>query len=136
MNSPSLNWRRYPERYNLMGNKCILCEKIYFPSKLNCLKCGSKELVKELLPHRGKIISFTRVHAGSGGFENFGPYYLGIVELVNGKKILSQILGDECQIRIGAEVKKTFRILSNPDDKSIIQYGYKFELIDIDEVKL
>jgi uncharacterized protein len=129
MNSSSLNWRRYPERYALIGNECVPCGKVYFPAKFHCLNCGSKELVKRSMPTKGKIISFTKIHAGPNGFESSDPYYLGLIELENGKKIISQILGDDHDIMIGAIVKKRFRIILNTDEKSIIQYGYKFEVV-------
>jgi hypothetical protein len=83
------------------------------------------------MPSTGKIISFTKVFVPPAGFEHETPYFLAIVELDNGARLLAQIVdSSESSIRIGARVEKVFRKIAEAGPKSIIAYGYKFRVIE------
>lgn len=83
------------------------------------------------MPRTGKIISYTRVHVPPEGFKNEAPYYLAIIELENGAKVLSQIVdSDPEKIKIGAKVKKVFRRIGEPNEFGTITYGYKFKVVE------
>jgi len=81
------------------------------------------------MPKTGKIISFTEVFSGPAGFEHETPYFIAIIELENGTKLLSQIVDSEKEkIKIGARVEKVFRKISDIDPEGPIAYGYKFKI--------
>lgn len=93
--------------------------------------------VKKLLGKRGKIITFSVVRTAPAGFERLAPYtksssayVVGIVELKDGKRVTTQIVGWEAkEIRLGAEVQAVFRRLDEPTPSGVIKYGIKFRLV-------
>ena len=127
-----LVWREIPERYNLIGNRCESCKHEFFPQRIICPNCRRKgQLVPKKMPEEGKIYSFTQVHSAAKGFENETPYTLAIVELMNGVRVLSQVVDSpEEKIRMGAKVKAVFRKIFSDGDEGIIAYGFKFVIAD------
>lgn len=125
-----LIWRKFGERYDLDGNYCENCKTAYFPARMVCPKCRRKgKLVPQKMPKTGKIISFTEVFSGPAGFEHETPYFIAIIELENGAKLLSQIVDSEKdKVKIGASVEKVFRKISDIDPEGPIAYGYKFKV--------
>jgi len=126
-----LLWRRIPERYALIGSICENCKTEYFPQRKFCAKCRRKgRITDHQMPSEGKIFSFTQVHAAPIGHENEAPYYLAIVELKNGVRLMSQIVDSEDEkIKFGADVKMMFRKISEDDNEGVIAYGYKFKVV-------
>ncbi len=126
-----LVWRRIPERYTLMGSLCENCKTEYFPQRKFCSKCRRKgRIVQKRMPEQGKIFSFTEVQAAPSGHEDEAPYFLAIVELNNGVKLMSQIVDSEREkIKFDAPVKTVFRKIAEGDDEGLIAYGYKFKVI-------
>lgn len=127
-----LVWRRIPERYYLLGSKCENCRSEYFPQRRFCPKCRRKgKIVEKKMPEEGRILSFTQVHVPPAGFEHEAPYFMAIVELQNGVKILSQVVdSDTGQVKIGAPVRMAFRKVMEDDEEGAIAYGYKFKVAD------
>ena len=39
-------WREIPQRYNLIGNQCEVCKKIFFPPRESCPTCRRKSIGK------------------------------------------------------------------------------------------
>ena len=126
-----LLWRKFPERYLLLGNKCENCGTSFFPARKVCPNCRRKgKLVAEEMPKNGTITTFTEVFSGPAGFEYETPYFIAIIELDNKTKILTQIVDSKKEkIKIGAKVKKVFRKISDIDPEGPITYGYKFKVI-------
>lgn len=126
-----LIWRRFPERYNLRGNKCEACGESFFPARKVCPQCRRKGmLVVEEMPRTGKIVSWTEVHVGPKGFENETPYMLAIIELSNKARLLTQIVDSPREkVKAGALVEKRFRKIADSDEEGPIAYGYKFKVV-------
>jgi uncharacterized protein len=133
MNGHSLPliWRKFPERYNLIGSKCETCGTSYFPARKICHNCRRKgKLVEEKMPTEGKIISFSKIFSAPTGFEQDLPYFLAIIELKNKVHILGQIVNkDDAKVKIGAKTKVVFRKIADKDAEGPIAYGYKFKVI-------
>jgi len=131
MPSIPLIWREIPERYRFIGNHCKTCGTDYFPQRKICPKCRRKGVLEDKkMPEEGKIFSFTQVHAAPQGFEHDSPYYLAIVELTNGVRLLTQVVdSDDDKVRIGAPVKLVFRKIFEDGKEGIIAYGYKFKVV-------
>jgi len=127
-----LNWRKFPERYKLKGNKCETCGTSFFPGRMVCPNCRRKgKLVDQEMPREGKIVSFTRVHSGPSGFKHETPYYIALIDFGNGAKILSQLVDTESErVRIGAKAKMVFRKITEQNKRGVISYGYKFRVVD------
>ena len=129
-NAIPLVWRRIPDRYALIGSECENCKTDYFPQRKFCSKCRRKgRVVTKQMPEEGKIYSFTEVQVAPIGHENEAPYFLAIVELKNGVKLMTQIVdSEEEKIKFGAPVKMMFRKITEDDKDGVIAYGYKFKV--------
>ncbi|VVB98749.1 Uncharacterised protein [uncultured archaeon] len=125
-----LHWRKYPERYRLEGNYNTETGQEFFPARVVDPGAGrNAKLSPKEMPREGKILSWTEVFVGPQGFENETPYYLAIIELTNGVRLLSQVVDSgKAKVQIGAKVKKVFRKISDTDAEGAIAYGYKFKV--------
>ena len=80
---------------------------------------------------KGKIFSYTIIHAAPKIFEKYTPYIIALVELDEGPKVMSQIV--DCkpeEVKIGMEVEACLRKLFEQDEDGIISYGFKFRPMD------
>lgn len=127
-----LHWRRYKERYNLLGTKCEVCGNTYFPMRKICPSCrrdGKPYTIK--FSGKGKVFTYSVIRFPSEDFEIYAPYVVGIIELDEGPKVTSQIV--DCSIEdvyIGMPVETCFRKLMTQGKEGIICYGFKFRPID------
>jgi hypothetical protein len=118
--------REMPQRYRLEAGKCTKCSTIFFPPRLICSGCGSKEFKTVQLSDTGKIITFTTIRVAPAQFATEVPYSIAIVKLDDGAKITTQVV--ECKpedLEIGTKVKLVFRKLYEEGKTGIICYGYK-----------
>ena len=124
-------WREIPQRYNLMGNKCGSCDKVFFPPREACPICRRKSIGKMMdlkLSGRGKIVTYSIVHVGPEDFDNQIPYPIAIVKLDEGPQVTAQIVDcDIDDVKIGMEVESTFRRIQDDGYIGAIYYGYKFK---------
>ncbi len=126
-----LLWRRIPERYNLIGSRCDTCKASYFPARSVCPECRRKgKMASQRMPNEGTVYSFTHVHAAPSGFEHETPYFLAIIELTNGVRVLSQLVDSPPEkVKFGAKARMVFRRIVTDDEEGPIAYGYKFKII-------
>ena len=126
-------WREIPQRYNLIGNECGSCGKLYFPPREICPICRRKSMGKmkeKKLNGKGKIVTYSIIHAAPEAFEGQVPYPVAIVKLDEGPKVTAQIV--DCKndkIKIGMKVQSTFRKIQTDGYVGAIYYGYKFKPI-------
>ena len=119
-------WREIPQRYNLIGNKCGSCDKVFFPPREACPYCRRKSIGKmnEIkLKGTGKIITYSIIHVGPEAFEEQVPYPVAIIELDEGPRITAQIV--DCNlddIKIGMKVESTFRRIQEDGYTGAIYY--------------
>ena len=132
MSSPRY-WREIPQRYRFEAGKCEKCGKIFFPPRLICDACKSREFENIKLQKEGKLLTFTVIRVAPTEFADQAPYAMGIVELSAGSKsnegvkILTQIADCEFdKLEIGMPVKIEFRKIYQEGDSGILCYGYKF----------
>lgn len=127
--SISLTWRKIPERYRLIGSVCKTCGTKYFPKRELCRKCRRKGRTEEIVfCGKGRIYSYTTVHAGPEGFEKQTPYVLAVVELEEGPRVVAQIVDTTDELKIGKEVEVVFRKIQQDDPEGLIHYGFKFRV--------
>lgn len=121
------SWRLRDRYYRLMGSKCEECGAEAFPPVYRCRKCGSEKISDREMPRSGKIVTYTILHEPLPGFEAQAPFYLAVVELENGARMLSQVVDSEpSAIVTGAKVKAEVRKVRVDGDSGQILYGYKF----------
>jgi len=124
-------WREIPQRYNLIGNKCNECEKVFFPPRESCPECRRKSMgkLKDFkLSGEGKVLTYTIIYEASEKFEGQAPYPLAIIQLKEGPKITAQIVDCDIEdVKIGMKLKSTFRKIQDDGYVGAIYYGYKFK---------
>ena len=124
--TPMRYWREVPQRYRLEANKCASCGKIYFPPRLVCTACRSREFQPVTLSDRGKILTYTVIRVAPSQFTDQAPYAVGIVELNDGVRLTAQIVDcDLDTLAIGQDVRLEFRRIQADGDAGILCYGYK-----------
>jgi len=88
--------------------RCDDCGDITFPPKVVCPNCLSERLSWWPLSGRGNLYSYTRVWAAPAVFGDEVPYTLCIVDLVEGLRVASRLLGDHASPEVGAPVSLVF----------------------------
>jgi len=126
-------WREIPQRYNLIGNECGSCKKVYFPPRESCPYCRRKSIGKmkeKKLSGKGKILTYSIIYSAPEHFEGQVPYPIAIIKLDEGPKLTAQIVDcDIDQVKIGMKVSSTFRKIQTDGHMGAIYYGYKFKPI-------
>ncbi len=127
--------RAVPQRYRLVGQKCVRCGRVNFPPKAvckYCLTCSEFENIQ--LSGRGTVYSHT-VIAGGGAPPEFseaarckGSYPVAVVELEEGPRIIAQLINPpEEGITVGMKVEAVFRRIY--EEEGVVRYGFKFRPI-------
>lgn len=121
------SWRSIGSRYRMIGTRVPGEDIVYFPPRGFCPVTRKQASEKVVLSGRGTIVSFTIVHVPPERHELNHPYAVGLIELEEGPRITSEIVGINVdKIKIGMEVKATFRKYGSDTADSVIVYGYKF----------
>jgi len=101
----------------VMGVKCQKCGELMVPPRGLCFKCRSDQLEWVPLSGKGKILSFTVIGVGPSnmlneGFNRDNPYCSGVIQLDEGPRISTQIMGVDTKhpetIKIGTPVTASF----------------------------
>ena len=95
------------DKPQLIGSKCPHCGEVFFPVSQVCANCQNQEMREIKLSRRGKIWSYSTVMlAPPQWYKGPVPFDLGYVELPEGVRIWSRLLGAEAgTFRIGQEVE-------------------------------
>ena len=124
-------WREIPQRYSLVGIKCTVCDRNYFPPRESCPYCRRKSMgkMKEIqFKGKGEVITYSIIHVGPEDFEEQVPYAVAIIQLDEGPHVTAQIVDcDLDEIKIGMKVESTFRMIQKEGSTGAIYYGYKFK---------
>lgn len=123
---PAKIWRENPQRYRLEAAKCKKCGKVFFPPRIICDACRSREFTKLSLPWEGQIVTFTVVHTPPTGFVGLAPYAIGIIDIGQGVKVTCQIVDTPFEkIQSGQKVRLEFRRIQKNGQQGVLAYGYK-----------
>lgn len=108
----------------LLGRRCRSCNRIFPPLTEMCYECLSSDLDSVPLSRRGKLFSYTIVHAPTKNFQP--PYAIGWIELPENIVITSPIKGwQEKPLQIGMDMALVIEKLWDEDGDEVI--GYKFQ---------
>jgi len=123
-------WRIRDRYYRLIGSKCQECGTEFFPPVYRCRRCGSETIKDKGMPKEGKIMTYTRLHEPLPGFEAQAPFYLAVVTLDNGARVLTQVVDSPDEsVKTGARVRATVRRAKVDGDSGQIIYGFKFIVV-------
>ena len=102
-------------RHELTLQRCRACDRyIYYP-RAACPHCLSGDLEWRRVSGRGTLNTFTVVYRGQKGFPLGPPYVIAIVDLVEGPRLMTNLVGiepDPAKIRIGMPVEVVFEDVS------------------------
>lgn len=80
--------------HELRFQKCKACGHVRWPASIICPMCYSKEMKWIVAEGKGKVYSFAVYHVTyHPGFENDLPYVVADVELEEGPRLLTNIVG-------------------------------------------
>ena len=77
----------------LMLQRCGPCGAAYFPPSPYCPRCLSDDVVWKAVSGRGRLHTYVINHRPAPGFEAEVPYAIAIVELDEGPRMMSNIVG-------------------------------------------
>lgn len=91
----------------VVGTKCNICGRIYFPPKMDCPQCLASDCEWFEVTGGGKVVAYTKLNYGPLGFEDRTPYVLAVAQFDNDIQILAGINKEvqEEDIRIGMTVE-------------------------------
>ncbi|HZP41556.1 MAG TPA: Zn-ribbon domain-containing OB-fold protein [Candidatus Binatia bacterium] len=98
-------------RHELSLPRCRACGRFHYFPRAACPFCLSPDLAWQRASGRGTLYTFTVVHRGLRGFPLGPPYVLAVVELAEGPRMMTNLVGiapDPAQIRIGMPVEVAF----------------------------
>jgi hydroxymethylglutaryl-CoA synthase len=115
------------EMLGLLGARCVECGTINTPPTIHpyCISCGSTKFVSVPLARRGIVHTFVVNHTMPPPFE--APLPLAVIDLVDGARVMLQVIGDGSDMRIGAEVELVLRRYAF--ERGVPVYGFKARTI-------
>lgn len=87
---------------------CAACHQYIFYPRTICPVCFSEEISWVESSGIGKIYSYTVVHQAFGPFKAETPFVVGIVELDEGVRMMTRIIGEMERIAIDKPVSVVF----------------------------
>lgn len=93
----------------LMLPKCRACKRVHFYPRSFCPFCDSRDIEWIEASGKGTIYSYAIVRQPiEAAFAKLVPYCIGIVELAEGVRLSTRILGDVDAVSCGRHVTVTF----------------------------
>lgn len=88
---------------------CDACATVIWYPKTYCPECGGQSVSWREASGAGTIYSYTVAHRGPGAFGLAAPYVIAYVELAEGPRVLTNIVGcDPDRVSIGQAVQVVF----------------------------
>lgn len=88
---------------------CSDCHQSIFYPRSICPHCFSGQISWQESCGTGKIYSFTIVHQAFGPFKGETPFVVGVIELDEGVRMMTRILGKKEEIAIDKRVSVVFK---------------------------
>lgn len=99
------------KRGELRIQRCRACGKAYFYPRPFCPHCSSRDVEWFTASGRGTLYSYVINHRPARGFEDMAPYVIAVVELEEGPRMMTNIVGVEAKpenLPIDMPVQVTF----------------------------
>ena len=101
--------------------KCSKCGAHQYPAESFCYECGAQALSWVKVAGEGTVYSFIVVHQQyHKAFKEFLPYTVAIVQMDEGPRMLSAMLGLQKPISIGDRVRPCIRRVGG--DRAFLTY--------------
>jgi len=82
-------------RQELRIQRCRACGRAYFFPRPFCPHCSSRDVEWFTASGRGRLYSYVINHRPPPGFQDVAPYVIAIVELEEGPRMMSNVVGVE-----------------------------------------
>jgi uncharacterized OB-fold protein len=82
-------------RGELALQRCVPCARWYFPPRPFCPTCWSDDVEWRAVSGRATLHSYVINHRPAPGFEQDAPYAIAVVQLEEGPRLMSNIVGIE-----------------------------------------
>lgn len=92
----------------LLLPRCVTCDSVIWYPRDFCPFCGASEIVWFRASGRGTIYSYTVIRRSEGAFQAAVPYVLAYVEVEEGPRILTNIIGPVESLEVGTDVLAVF----------------------------
>jgi len=90
----SLHFWQAAREHRLEIQRCNACGQFWFPPALSCPHCQATDFVWAPVSGRGKVFSFVTYHrVYHPAFAKEVPYVVALVELDEGPRLLTNIIG-------------------------------------------
>jgi uncharacterized OB-fold protein len=73
--------------------RCNACGQYFFYPRANCPRCASSDVRWEVASGRAKLHTYLINHRPAPGFEGDAPYAIAVVELEEGPRMMTNIVG-------------------------------------------
>lgn len=96
------------KEHRLAVQRCQDCgDTIFYPRSV-CPACMSDRIEWINASGRGVIYSYTVIHRAPPGFGDSVPYVVALIDLVEGVRLMSNVVNPASDVRIGAPVEVVF----------------------------
>ncbi len=115
------------EKPQLIGSQCLHCGEIFFPVNPVCINCQSQSMKEIRLSRRGKIWSYSTIMLPPPQwYKGPVPFDLGYVELPEGVRIWTRLLGAEPgTFKVGQEVELDIDVMQvDKEGNEILGFGF------------
>lgn len=112
----------------LLGSRCPSCEEVFFPRRFVCARCLHEGTDDVELSTRGRLHTWTYCHVPMFGKSDpgAGGYGVGQVDLPEGPRVQSILVGDADDFAIGMEVEIDLESLrTTPDGDEVVIYRFR-----------
>lgn len=109
-------------------SRCTKCDEYFFPTRLVCAKCLSRETEETTVAARGTLYSFTFVHIplfGSTKVEHQEGYGVGQIDLPEGPRLQLPLAGAQSEFEVGQQVVGELATLREQDDMDLVLLRFK-----------
>lgn len=83
------DFARHLKDGRLMGSRCSTCGSTSFPPRADCAECLGSDFEYVEISGRGTLLTYTHIDAAPAGFEDLGAYTIGVIDLVEGGRLLA-----------------------------------------------
>lgn len=97
------------KKHKLMIQHCEDCQLYIFYPRFLCPHCFSEKVTWVQASGKGRIHSYTVVHKATPPFNKETPFIVGIIELEEGVRMLSRIVGDRELVAIDKTVSVIYK---------------------------
>ncbi len=113
----------------LMGSMCNGCETLYVPPRSLCPGCRHSEMEWTETAGEGRLAAFTSISIGTPamikeGYDRNNPYCSGVVELVEGARVVARIEGVDSihpeTVEVGMRLRVKFLNQGTDDDRGTV----------------